>query len=149
MITAMAYYPIQPNPNTPSIVADFIAHLVDMQFHDVHCMLRLPIPEHQLAAGCNFAATTYLLALISGLSSVLYTQHGRPGGRFKTLMRGFYPWEDEPSGGFPNKAALPILYELFRNPLTHTLGLYTTISREGSKAIISQGRCPRTTVVTS
>jgi hypothetical protein len=139
----MAYHPIQPNPNTPSIVVDFIARLVDMQFHDVHCMLRLPIPEHQLDAGCNFAAATYLLALISGLSTVLYRQGGRPGYRFKALMQDFYPWKDEPSGSFPAKAAIPILYELFRTPLTHTLGLNTEASGEGSNTIIRRGRRPK------
>jgi hypothetical protein len=55
--------PLDINPNTPNKVRDFIRRHADMLFHDVHCMLRLPIPAQDLGAGCNFAAGTYLLDL--------------------------------------------------------------------------------------
>ena len=49
----MAYIPLDINPHTPAKVEDFIRRHVDMLFHDVHCMMRLPIPAQDLGAGCN------------------------------------------------------------------------------------------------
>ncbi len=119
----MAYQPLDINPSTPAKVIDFIRRHVDMLFHDVHCMLRLPIPAQNLDAGCNFAAATYLLDLISGISTALYDGRGGSGVRFKAIVEKYYPWETEPVGGVTAKAGSEVLYNVFRNPLVHALGL--------------------------
>jgi hypothetical protein len=119
----MAYIPLDINPHAPTKVTDFIRRHVDMQFHDVHCMLRLPIPAQRLDASCNFAAATFLLDLISGISTALYDGPGRSGERFKTVVESYYPWDLEPSGGVSAASGSDTLYKVFRNPLVHALGL--------------------------
>jgi hypothetical protein len=94
----MAYQQIQISDQTPEILRRFIREHIDMQFGDVHCMLRLPMPEVGLTHGCNFAATSILLNLISGLSTVFYKREGSAGARFRGLLREFYPWDLQPSG---------------------------------------------------
>ncbi len=95
----MAYQQLDINPNTPVKVKHFARGHVDMLFHDVHCMMRLPIPAQDLGAGCNFAAATFLLDLISGISTALYSTAGGSGAHFKGVLKGYYPWEMEPPGG--------------------------------------------------
>jgi hypothetical protein len=63
---------------------------------------------------------------VSGISVVLYEPpaDGRDTGRkFKGVLRDFYPWDVEPSGSI-NCASegANVLYETFRNPLTHAFG---------------------------
>ena len=96
----MAYVDLQIDAATPELVKDFIRFQVDMQFHDIHCMLRLPLPEPGLNAGCNFAAANTLLILVSGISTVLYKQTGDSGKRFIRALEDCYPWDCEPSGGY-------------------------------------------------
>jgi hypothetical protein len=119
----MAYHHLDINPNTPATVKHFIRRHVDMLFHDVHCMLRLPMPAQDLRASCNFAAATFLLDLISGLSTALYSGPGGSGAHFKGVLDGYYPWEMEPAGGVDAKTGPAALYKIFRNPLVHALGL--------------------------
>jgi hypothetical protein len=52
----MAYVPLTIATSAPRSVRHFIETHVDMQFADVHAMLRLPIDtDAGLKAGCNFA----------------------------------------------------------------------------------------------
>jgi hypothetical protein len=86
----MAYQPLQISSNTPTKVEGFIRRHVDMLFHDVHCMMRLPIPAQDLGAGCNFAAATFLLDVISGISTALYSTAGGSGAHFKGVLKEYY-----------------------------------------------------------
>ena len=53
----MAYIDLRIHPATPRRVVHFIRKHVDMQFADVHAMIRLPIDtDDGLKAECNFAA---------------------------------------------------------------------------------------------
>jgi hypothetical protein len=119
----MAYHPLEISLTTPKKVQHFIRRYVDMLFEDVHCMMRLPIPAQELRAGCNFAAATFLLDLISGISRSLYSGPGGSGVRFKAVLEKYYPWDMEPVGGFDAKTGSKVLYDIFRNPLVHALGL--------------------------
>jgi len=132
----MAYQQLLLDPRTPRAVADFIRRHVDMQFHDVHVMLRLPLPEHELDAGCNFASANWLLTLISGLSTVIYKQTGDSGDRFKETLVNYYPWDHEPLHGVKAQEGAHLLYELFRNPLEHALGVSTERSGSGRNTVI-------------
>ena len=104
---------------------DFIRAHLDMQFHDVHCMFRLPMPAHDIGAGCNFAAANTLLSLVSGCSVTLYEQGSQPrksGQFFRGVLDDFYPWDLEPPNGAAKKQAIELLYDQFRNPLAHAFG---------------------------
>lgn len=102
-----------------------------MQFRDVHVMLRLPVEgEDWEPAGCNFAATNTLLAIVSGLS-VLMTPNlsgkGKSEAWFKGALSKYYPWDLQPTEGDTTPhgicGTINHLYTQFRNPLAHSLGL--------------------------
>ncbi len=118
----MAYQPLNLDPKTPQRVEDLLKH-VDLSFSDVHSMLRLPIANYGITAGCNFAITHVLMSVIGGVSTTLYKQTGHVGKRFTGVLEDYYPWNLEPSGILPKKDAAEAIYTVFRNPLTHDLGL--------------------------
>lgn len=123
----MAYIPTPINPNTPPRVATFIRKHLDMQFADIHSMLRLPFPDMNGLGGCNFAAANSLLAFVSGFAAMLTKDMdttGQSGKLFKQILKDYYPWNVQPpfNNGDLDKT-IDHLYELFRNPLSHSLGL--------------------------
>jgi hypothetical protein len=120
------YRPLNVHPGAPERVKRFVAEHVDMQFHDVHCMLRLPMPRYRLRSGCNFAAGTCLLGLIAGASIMLYEpdefgRRGNRGGLFREVLKS-YPWLEEGSAMDP-EVAIDKLWEMYRNPFAHSLGV--------------------------
>lgn len=124
----MAYQLLVLSPTTPPVVQRFIRSQVDMQFHDIHCMLRLPLLEHDLGAGCNFASANVLLAIVSGLSALLTSSldtSGKSGVLFKRILLDYYPWDVQPPQGSAIKRSIDHLYQYFRNPLAHSLGIKT------------------------
>jgi len=118
----MAYQPLNLDQRSPQNVRDLIKH-VDLSFSDVHSMLRLPITNYGITAGCNFAITHVLMSIISGVSTTLYKQKGLVGDRFKGVLKDYFPWSLEPKGILPANDAAEAIYNVFRNPLTHDLGL--------------------------
>ena len=86
-------------------------------------MLRLPIPDEGLTAGCNFAIAQTLTSAIGGVSTTLHAHRGGSGQRFKDLLGTYYPWDLEPTQTVTPKQGAEVIYSLFRNPLVHNLGL--------------------------
>lgn len=103
------------------VVDNFVRLHLSMQLDDVHAMLRLPLPEVGIRAGCNLAATATLCNLISGISVVLFKPKMRmeAGERFKELLRRYYPWEPEEN----KEEVIEIIYNIVRNGLSHRLAL--------------------------
>lgn len=136
------YLPLNVHPGAPDRVKLFVACHVDMQFSDVHCMLRLPMPDYELPAGCNFAAANCLLSLIAGASVMFYEpaafSHNRDRGRlFTAVLASAYPWlrEKPPM----DAAAAPVmLWKMYRNPFAHSLGV-TGPGRELFKVLKFEG----------
>src|SRR5262245_21605743 len=97
----------------------------DHYLRDVHCMLRLPVPNYRLIVGCNFAISQaqVLTRAIGGLSTALYSHSGPKGERFKGLLVDYYPWKREPGNIVSPTDAAEVIYTLVRNPLTHDPGL--------------------------
>jgi len=122
----MSYQQIECDAATPTVVKNFIRSRVDMQFADIHCMLRLPIIEINLHSGCNFAAANSLLSLISGLS-VLLTDNLNTSGqseiKFKEVLSKYYPWNLQPPRNSDVYRTIDHLYKFLRNPLAHSLGI--------------------------
>ena len=113
-------------------VARFLDSQVEMQFADLRVLLRLPTGDW--GAGCNFAAANVLLNLVSGFSVCLFnagvnalTERGDRGKRFKNLLERYYPWDAEP---WPPDQCSDWLYDVARNPLTHSLGIQVTAIRQ-------------------
>jgi hypothetical protein len=119
----MPYQSLILDPATPPPVRRLIDRLERLSFSDVHTMLRLPVPNYRLSAGCNFAITQVLTTAIGGLSTTLYRQGSSDGERFKGLLTHHYPWNLEPHQNVSPAEAARVVYEIIRNPLTHDLGL--------------------------
>ena len=122
----MSYQPLTLDEKTPTVVERFVRQHLEMQFHDIHCMLRLPLPELDIKAGCNFAVANSLLSLVSGLSAFLTENidtSGNSGSKFKEVLQNYYPWDLQPPVNSTKERSVDHLYEYFRNPLAHSLGL--------------------------
>ena len=137
----MAYTPLAIDSQTPEVVRSFIRRSVDMQLHDVHCMLRLPDASVGLDAGCNFAAANFLLAIISGCSVTLYEpnpRRGQAGRVFRETLQSYCPWEMEPADSVGRDEGTENLYLVFRNPLAHAFGIQD--SRQPRRLAIRIGK---------
>ncbi len=134
----MAYRQLPLQPGVPARVAALIRTLEDHYFRDVHAMLRLPEPDCQIEAGCNFAITQVLLSAVSGASVTLYEHSGSKGARFKGVLEHYYPWAEEPIPTRDDREHARQLYSQFRNPLTHDLGLDLERKQRTYKVIIKR-----------
>lgn len=114
---------VQPHPWLRLL----LARQIDMQLADLQMLLRFPMPEHGLNAGCNLLTGATALNFISGVSVLFYEasivdfrSQTRRGQRFLALLNEFYPFEeDDPDPG----DAGDLLYYAARNPLVHTFGV--------------------------
>ncbi len=119
-------------------VEKFITNHLDMQFNDVRAMMRLPLPRQGMTGGCNFAAAVVMCNLIQGAAKLLYS---RPKGRtgkgdgFVALLLDYFPWT--PRENKDEKA--DVLYDLVRNPLAHSLGVFLTPTQKGIPLSIAKG----------
>jgi hypothetical protein len=129
----MSYAPLNLAPSCPPAVEKFIVASVELTFRDVHAMLRLPRPDDGLEAGCNFSIARVLLDVISGVSTIFYDSALPSRTRFVRCLQECYPWALEhdyrryPECMKPAPASA-MLYDLFRNPFSHALGLDTKIA---------------------
>ncbi|MCK4389476.1 MAG: hypothetical protein KAV83_04460 [Desulfobacterales bacterium] len=122
-----------PEFNNYKNVCAFVRDHLSMQFGDVRSMMRLPLPGLGIVHACNFAAAATLCNLISGISVSLFIPanpvKARKGKRqwigtgqtFKQLLENFYPWQPVERGTEGAK----VLYDLFRNPFAHALGVHS------------------------
>ncbi|OHA89086.1 MAG: hypothetical protein A2741_01670 [Candidatus Zambryskibacteria bacterium RIFCSPHIGHO2_01_FULL_43_27] len=91
-------------------------------------MLQLPKPEVGLNASCHISAANSLLALVSGLAALRESNFDTTGvarTKFIKVMLDYYPWSQQPPYGTTKEVAAEDLYDNFRNPLSHALGLRT------------------------
>ena len=119
----MPYKRLRLDPSTPTHVRQVVTSLENHYFSDVHTMLKLPRLDRRLTAGCNFTIAQVLAAAISGLSVTVYAHSGGKGKRFQSLLVDYFPWSREPAGGVTPQWGAETIYSVFRNPLTHDLGL--------------------------
>ena len=108
-------------------LTELFKNQVDMQFDDLRTLLRLPLTEHELNAGCNLATAVALFNLIAGASVCLYDASFKSisnrvdrARRFKAVLRDFYPWQND---GLSVDEAVDCIYDAARNPLSHSFGL--------------------------
>jgi hypothetical protein len=119
----MAYQKLALAEGTPSIVAKLIRGGVEPFLQDVHCALRLPLRRPNLPAGLNFIIAHALLGVVAGASSAFYRRHQFDGEAFKGLLVEFYPWDLEPHDAEDPASKSAILWDTFRNPFAHSVGL--------------------------
>lgn len=135
----MPYRPLITT-RAPKSIRDFVATHIDMQFADVHAMLRLPLAEDGLEAGCNFACVSSLCGLIAGASTIFYSQSGSNAERFKGVLNDYYPWRLQPKGGATQAESVAAIYADYRNPLAHAWAVSTKeVGKHPNKRIIMDG----------
>jgi len=132
----MSFISLQLGEHLPENVQKLIEWQIKMQFEDIHALLRLPLDDLNGIGGCNYVTANALLSLMSGFS-VLTTPRldteRNSRAEFKNTMRKYFPWDmtqaitrNEQNGFIDD------LYNLFRNSLTHSLGINKRGSRYGS-----------------
>lgn len=135
----MPYRPLATT-RAPKSIRDFVAKHIDMQFADVHAMLRLPLDGDGLEAGCNFACVSSLCGLIAGASTIFYSQSGSNAGRFKGVLNDYYPWRLQPKGGATQSESVAAIYSDYRNPLAHAWAVSTKeVGKHPNKRVIMDG----------
>jgi hypothetical protein len=123
----MTYVELELSDTIPDTVRTVIRRGVEPLLQDVHWMLATVIgeptdtaPRRQL----QVPIAHVLLATVSGVATRLLNAPGKATGiRFKECLTRFFPWDIDPPTGVSNDEAAKILYEVFRNPLVHNLGL--------------------------
>lgn len=138
----MPYVRVPQPDNLPPKVAAAVERLERQYLREVHVMLRLPLPHYRLSSDCSFSCAQVLLALVSGISTILFAHRdSKPGPDFKDLLLQFYPWDMEPLVGVSARDATRLMYEVFRNPLVHNLGAH--VRPRGSTPLVKIKRARR------
>jgi hypothetical protein len=133
---AMPYVRLRPAPATPPNLKDYIRIFVDMQFADVHAMLRLPLPIDGLDAGCNFSGASWTFALLNGTARMFVGDaFDRSGDAFDGLLQRFYPWTEEPPGTLTQVETVKYLRQI-RDLLAHSLGVMLKRRTERGQVVI-------------
>ena len=133
----MAFHPIALPAATPRMVQNVVTGAVQPFLSDVHAMLLLPLEGSLPDVGCNLAVAEVLLAVIGGVSAVLYATEGGTGAAFQGFLREYYPWDAEPDREDPVRdptEGARILYIEYRNPLAHAAGVSVFSDRIGKNA---------------
>ena len=117
-------YSLQLGAPAAADVKSLFHFAVRPHLQDVRKMLRLPLPEAGITAGCNFAAVHVLLNVLSGLSRLLVPGPANSGKAFKAFVERFYPWRLEPPRSrYRRRRGTAALYDSFRTGFSHDLGL--------------------------
>jgi hypothetical protein len=117
-------YTLRYGPEATAAVKSSLHLAVRPHLQDVRAMLRLPLPEIGISAGCNFAAVHVLLNVLSGLSRLMGPGPKRSDAAFCKFVARWYPWRLElPESRFRQKRGTKALYDSFRTGFSHDLGL--------------------------
>jgi hypothetical protein len=117
-------YRLRFGPAATAKVKSTLDLAVRPHLQDVRAMLRLPLPEAGITAGCNFAAVQVLLNVLSGLSRLMGPTPPNSGKAFTAFVRRWYPWPLEPRRSpYRQGRGTAVLYDSFRNGFSHDLGL--------------------------
>jgi hypothetical protein len=140
----MTYRKLSLPDDLPDAVRGAVDAGAEPFLRDVHTMLRLPMPAAGLDAGCGFSILNTLLSVVSGASVLLYSPHGGSGSLFKRFLVDYYPWASEPSrdGLCVGEEAAEELYDEFRNPFAHALGI-SVKEQKGEKGQKMRALVPR------
>jgi len=129
----MGYLELPLPARTPAHLEEAVRKGLDPLLADVHAMFRLPQPDVPgLEAGCNLSVALTLLSVVGGISfelvddTSLGISDDNSGERFMRTLERHFPWDHEKNlqGAVTGRHAARLLYDAFRNPLSHNLGRY-------------------------
>lgn len=82
----MTYPRIQIVPKVDASIRELVERRVDLYLSDVHAMLRLPLSEAGIDAGCNFAIAATLCSVVDGLSRIFLVTTKGAGEAFRNVL---------------------------------------------------------------
>ncbi len=125
----MSYQQLPIPVGTTRAREDVVRGGIDPRFADVHALFRLPVEGVPgLEADGVLTIAQALLEVVGGISTELYgpadlrKQESRE--RFMQVLTNHYPWEEGMVGAVVGEEAAGLLYDAFRCPLAHNLGLF-------------------------
>lgn len=122
----IAYTPLQLPASLPPELEVIIRHAIeDPYLFDIHRLLSFGDTDaHPTRQQLQISIAVLLLSVVSGVSSTIYAKYdGSPRKQFVGVLCDWYPWDLDAPEGVGSKGAAEILYDVFRNPLVHRLGL--------------------------
>lgn len=80
------------------------------------------------------------MEIIGGISTTLFQgkRKGTSGDKFKTVLEKYYPWDLE--GCLDSRQSTEDLYDFFRNPLAHNLGMKNKKTKKDGRYNIGIGK---------
>jgi hypothetical protein len=137
-------YALRYGPAATAAIKSSLHLSVRPHLQDVRAMLRLPLPDIGIMAGCNFAAVHVLLNVLSGLSRLMGPGPTRSDAAFRKFVARWYPWRLEPPRSrFRQERGTRALYDSFRTGFAHDLGLLLEsgpVDRRGRMADVQNQR---------
>ncbi len=136
----MPYQRLAIPDGTPPELEDSVRSGIDPRLADVHALFRLPVDGVSgLEAGGNLTIAQVLLDIVGGISTEIYWHPDLPkqatADRFRQALTQHYPWEVGMLGAVTGEEAANLLYDAFRCPLAHNLGLFDDV-RHGRNTLI-------------
>ena len=111
----------------PARFSQFVERKLEKHFlAPVHEMFRYPLRSKKTETMFEFTIANNLLSVVSGLSALCYKPTRAPGDsghRFRQVLLDHYPWSEEPSSPSTRDHWAAELYNTYRNPLAHALGV--------------------------
>lgn len=121
----MSYVPLRlPADIEPELQA-FVTHRVEGYLREAHDLLGMSVPERERGQRqFHSAVSLLLLSTVGGISKILHAPgRDRDAEKFKGVLKKWYPWDLDAPEGITADEAGSVLYEVFRCPLVHSLGI--------------------------
>jgi hypothetical protein len=134
---------------TPDRVRDVIEGFADSLLRGARLMLIQPGSQHPYGQRDRYGSpsATLLLTVVGGVSRVLFDPSGdyRSGEAFKLCLTKYFPWELEPTSApwndqktLTGMEAATVLYDSFRNPMQHALGVVPNPTLRPNAFVVSR-----------
>jgi hypothetical protein len=136
-------------PDAPHRVREVIEGFADSLLRGARILLLQPGSQHPYGWGDGYGSPTMtlLLTVVGGVSRVLFdpSECYRSGEAFKRCLADYFPWELEPESApwngretLTGMEAATVLYESFRNPFQHALGIIPNPTLRPNAFVVSR-----------
>ena len=126
------YIPLKLTPYAIEKLGQILKPLEERWLKEMHYILGTSWPESPNFPPFQayYSASVMCLNIVAGISTLFYKpdeyKPGQAGKYFKELLKNFYPWSLDPPQNISSTDAIDVLYDEFRNPLAHALGVRTS-----------------------
>jgi hypothetical protein len=119
----MAYENFRLPKAVPKELRSFVRKHIDPRFAEFEFLLLQHMPNSGPKGTLHHPLSVILLSLCDGCAQLLVTDKLSNKQLFVKFLLDFYPWDKDEPEGRSRRASCEALWQLFRNPLTHTFGL--------------------------